>query len=715
MRKGQKRLLEKAEKYGFSEEQIEYLQNESLKMSTLTELFRIFRAIEDFPLAEALKYVEQYKGDAYALCWTPRLRYSQYLSFPDIFKENPKMLYPLRFIYKSLTKTMRPEKTAEYVIKKASAVPDSEKAELLEAMETLVSRIMVWNERHRSPRISQENLDYIIEFCVHIRELSCKNMASIRNKMIKDREKRLKESLKDNLENPFNEWMNKQIKKEIDELKNNTTVPFCKIIDYISGQMNIKALINQTENPRKAAEILFNSKLRREYIKKYEEFKNLFGHLLDKESNTVYDFQSDKQKADILYILNNTDIDATIGLKCHNISISFSQAREDASLFIRLMNSNSARIYTSHDGRRMCGLFDKKFASDFIVYGGGHIYKKTGKVFRPALVREVISAFRYHKADNLLDEIMKIPAVSDSHVFRDMFCDYDEAVSKGLTFPSFKWNDCIGVHNRNQFMQKVYRKAGDINFNRLGLNRGYAYMKTLPFVDEKSKNILYNAITNAEIEGFSGFARGNNVANLVLSRFLIDRIIKNKTGNTVRKEENIANIINAGIQVYHDRDEDLSQIETEIRDYVNNSIRNKVPVNLAYKSVKKIITKNVDIVLERANKSTPKVIISKNSKYISLSENLPECFEWIRTRQRIIAEGQLMRHCVASYADKVNNDRCAIYHLYFDGKNYTIEFCINNGKYDVIQIQSKADRGAPHEVWKYVRDTIAGINPCKAA
>ena len=71
-----------------------------------------------------------------------------------------------------------------------------------------------------------------------------------------------------------------------------------------------------------------------------------------------------------------------------------------------------------------------------------------------------------------------------------------------------------------------------------------------------------------------------------------------------------------------------------------------------------------------------------------------------------------MRHCVASYAGCVNRDECAICHLFKDGKNYTIEFRMaeNGMGYTINQIQSRADRGAPSEIWEYVQEQISNIN-----
>ena len=76
---------------------------------------------------------------------------------------------------------------------------------------------------------------------------------------------------------------------------------------------------------------------------------------------------------------------------------------------------------------------------------------------------------------------------------------------------------------------------------------------------------------------------------------------------------------------------------------------------------------------------------------------LPEEFEWIKTRKRLISEAVMQHHCVWSYAPDITADKSAIY-SYVDrsgmmdkdgiSKRYTIEFKINkNGKYYVTQTQ----------------------------
>lgn len=114
-------------------------------------------------------------------------------------------------------------------------------------------------------------------------------------------------------------------------------------------------------------------------------------------------------------------------------------------------------------------------------------------------------------------------------------------------------------------------------------------------------------------------------------------------------------------------------------------------------------------------KMTGEVNVPKDSAFNELREILPPEFEWIKTRKRLILETELQHHCVWSYAKKISNDKCAIY-SYTDTnadhcpdgvpKRYTIEFCRNNGKYYVKQVQGKYDRVNAGNMREYIEKIL---------
>lgn len=144
-----------------------------------------------------------------------------------------------------------------------------------------------------------------------------------------------------------------------------------------------------------------------------------------------------------------------------------------------------------------------------------------------------------------------------------------------------------------------------------------------------------------------------------------------------------------------------------IRDYIDMSREARRKINLCFLSAKKLRDAHDDLAILIANKFTPAIKIPDNSCFKNIRNVLPDNFEWIKTRRRIILEGSNMHHCVASYASHINLDKSAIYSLqYMDKKRYTIEFGISRNKYYVKQIHGVWNTSAPDDVINYVESFI---------
>ena len=131
----------------------------------------------------------------------------------------------------------------------------------------------------------------------------------------------------------------------------------------------------------------------------------------------------------------------------------------------------------------------------------------------------------------------------------------------------------------------------------------------------------------------------------------------------------------------------------------------KKKISIRFCSAKKIKDAHDAVIVEYQSRHIPKIEIPEKSRFSDLRKILPkEPFEWIASRRRIILEGEKMHHCVASYAEKINRDKCAIYSFIYpmNQKRYTIEFCANAGGYYIAQIQGMCNQGCPKEVRDYV-------------
>lgn len=114
------------------------------------------------------------------------------------------------------------------------------------------------------------------------------------------------------------------------------------------------------------------------------------------------------------------------------------------------------------------------------------------------------------------------------------------------------------------------------------------------------------------------------------------------------------------------------------------------------------------------------MVIPKNSKFLRLRKILPEKYEWIRSRKRLIKEASMQQQCVWSYANRISSDRCAIYSYMDDGEfskdgkphRYTIEFGYNfkNNTYYIRQVHGKRNQLDTKCMQKHLEDLIAHYN-----
>lgn len=133
----------------------------------------------------------------------------------------------------------------------------------------------------------------------------------------------------------------------------------------------------------------------------------------------------------------------------------------------------------------------------------------------------------------------------------------------------------------------------------------------------------------------------------------------------------------------------------------------KEKINISFKSIKKVKEAHDELSEKNYMKRTPGVKITKESKFKLLRKILPPEFEWIKTRKRLIEETVMQHHCVWSYADKINKDRCQIYsYVDEDGKRYTLEFVIRKGKYVCVQMRGLANSEPPESFRTLVKEIL---------
>ena len=430
-------------------------------------------------------------------------------------------------------------------------------------------------------------------------------------------------------------------------------------------------------------DIVMNSKNK----SRNEDFYAFFSSFAGRTELVHYPDEYTAQAYDSFF--KNTNLTGRIEIPASRIYISIPD-EDGKPVFIEFSSSPYIHIHSEvyfvnckrQPPKRVADRYWKSLQKVTVFPNGTIFYDRRGKYF-PISLRRLVFLFDSHGVGNILDGFLLLPNIADSYVLKDLVAEY-----RGRTagsFPSLLWNKCLGFKNKNHLMSFLYKDASGIDCNRFGLVAGYLFMKVRPYVDDLSQGILYNAFTHKEItEYFCSDARKKSaVAEAVLIDYLTKR--------------------------FRAKNQDV--YPAEISDYVSNSLAVNEKISLRWNSFRKMVQRNIDLVLMYRNKKTPKIRIPKASKFAPLDKALPKSFERIKTRERIVREGYEMRHCVASYADFVNKDVCAIYHLIYDGVDYTAEIRVRNGKYFLRQLQSKADRGAPDEAMKFVRQLIAKVTP----
>lgn len=702
MRKGQIQLLKRAEKYNLNTEQLELLSREDLPLSFLKKVIIIFERICDYPADKAYEYVSNGKN-VYEFPWIPKgdsISYKEYSSLSEDIRQNSYFFSELRC--KSIERDDTFYQFIGWCIHKGV---DRVEPDILYSLSDLISdknlRKNLRNRLYSPIKIKRDILAYYMLFSMSLYESFKKSCPD-----------KTREMLKKKISEQIQIWPSsaKKNSETLSVLEDKKSFSQMKYIDFVHiikkifpNRIYVNNYIKQDISPEDAAHDVLDRVFDADKLTDVKAFYNLFAKFPDIEH---IKYKSEEEKRAIEHVLKNTVLEGSFNISAYKTQLSISDnIYENKPVFIKFSKSSKLVIQEVLDanGEKDRRIFNTYYTTAaLIIYSNGTIFLKKGNSsqYKQASVRYIIQLFKEYESEKILKEaIMEIPAVKSSYVFKDLVHDAAITLDEEYNFPPILWNSCLGFKNRNQLMNSLYKDTDGIDFNKMGIPCGYAYMKTRPYIDDKSQGILYNAFTQHTIKGYRGYItkKKDSVARNVVEDYLEEKLIKK-------------------LPVPEDRWE-VDDVEdynfTEVVDYVNNTLDAKQKLSLRWNSLAKMVQRNIDMVLEIQNKTTPKITIPKDSVFDMLIKNLPPEFELIKTRERIIREGYVMRHCVASYASKINEDRCAIYHLDYNGHGYTLEFVKNGNKYVANQIQSKANRGAPTELWQYVQELLEKIPAVK--
>lgn len=257
--------------------------------------------------------------------------------------------------------------------------------------------------------------------------------------------------------------------------------------------------------------------------------------------------------------------------------------------------------------------------------------------------------------------------------------------------PAFTCNEITAGYTLNEVMNTHYKNAGFIDWSRCDLRLGYLIMQALPLVNEKSRNFL---LANK----YMSFEEFMKTYCVHAKRIYIDPEIKRVDSRRYVVKRFLFEIIQKRIG---------ADIDPIIYDYIDMSEMLHRKISIMFTSEKKVNDAHDDLAKELTAKNTPNVKVPKNSKFNRLAKLLPDDMEWIKSKKRLVQEGNEMHNCVASYANEINKDSCAIYSFVYNNKRYTIEFVTYKNRYSIKQLYGVCNSEPEDGVEDYVKGFLA--------
>lgn len=358
------------------------------------------------------------------------------------------------------------------------------------------------------------------------------------------------------------------------------------------------------------------------------------------------------------------------------------------NLYINLYNS----LWIANNEINSCGAIEKHI----IITPNGYIYiknkeKKSSNKVYPMPISDFIKYMKllnkYEKDINVFNIIWGIYKASNN-IFKDIQKD---TFNSNCLVP-LSVNELNNYHNKSELIIGKYKSANNlkIRWNKININLSYMIIKSLPYVDEKGKQILLNTRdTTLLTEDIKGTFKNK------VKYFLINILCKSINIDVKTKKELMC--VKTGLL----KNENINVIKQDVQDYVSMCLERKIKIKLNIKTVNELKNKHDLVNAADYEKETGIVKVPKDTIFKDLEKILPKGFEWIKTRKRLIVETKLQNHCVWNYANKITEDKCAIYSYVDDegkfsadgiSKRYTIEFNYKNGRYIVRQTQGQYDK-----------------------
>ena len=391
-----------------------------------------------------------------------------------------------------------------------------------------------------------------------------------------------------------------------------------------------------------------------------------------------------------------------MNISMHGLRIRWSLSLTGISLEITSFSQcHFFRNHNSSNDINIQARFEVNNASlNYLFTCNYHIFKKTKTRWVPALFKDISDLYiKYENSRDILNFFLEQFIESGKLAWKDMI-PYLTKCESHTAFPNITANEISDAHSFDEAVRIHYKRASFVNWNRCDARIGKLIMDGLLKVDDKSKNVLFSMKYMKESEFY-------NIHNYQKRTEYMNDEIASLNHIDIKKFLTLIILDKLILDSEISPNEDLAMYQ-HIMDYINMCVDMKRKISLTYRSYKKILQAHDKLNEEYMIQCTPKIIVPKDTKFKLLRKTLPDNFEWIKTRKRLVKEAQTMHHCVATYANKINRDQCAIYSFRSPKTNerYTVEFCFRHQKYYIRQIYGKFNALPPREEREYVESFL---------
>lgn len=424
-----------------------------------------------------------------------------------------------------------------------------------------------------------------------------------------------------------------------------------------------------------------------EYL--YKEYQKLYHFDVD-DPEYQYAYENDIDNGLIKNIAVSLDTDDYIQVKSKKCfaSIYLYYYQHLNKIKIRLTASNHIEMSYNPKTQAIRKRIIPGISLVLIIFGDNNsIYTDMKQKLIPLSVKKLIS-FKNRVIDNgnpavyVEELISKIFAFYSSYIpfAKDVLLtiEQDNCFILPITF-----NELSLYKNKKDFFISKYKLSSSIgiNWNKRNMNLSYLIIKSWNIVFAEHRNKLVQ-ITTIDLSQNSDFYCEQKYTEY-RKKFLTEYILSSIKCS----------------------DEEIAE------DYIAMCLRTKEKVKLNFRSIKALKAEHDSLSEKYYMKATPIVKVKKDTRFKNLRKMLPENFEWIQSRKRLIHETAIQHHCVWSYADLINKDVCQIYSVLDEnGERFTLEFRVKRNRYYLKQIRGKYNLADTSEMQKKINDLLKSKN-----